>query len=215
MEFSNGVTMRLKQVADKTGKRFGRLVVIGLVGRKGPRTMWRCRCDCGTVKDLSGLVLATGATKSCGCLKTDVLKSRAKPNRQTPEFRVWCGMIARCDYPNATGYQMYGGRGITVAEEWRDFDRFFADMGARPGPDYDIDRIDNNKGYAPGNCRWASRRENCRNTRRNHRVTFRGKTMSVVEWSEETGLDASAIRYRLKIGWAVEDALTIPSKRKR
>jgi hypothetical protein len=203
-----------KSVSDVTGQKFGRVTAISFAGTRKRKARWLCRCDCGTVKEFTIANLKNGTSKSCGCHKRDEHHARYKHVSKTQEYKVWAGMMARCYCKGATGYHRYGGRGITVAKEWHDFDRFLADMGERPKGKFDIDRKENSQGYGPGNCRWATRMANARNTRRNHRIEFNGETLTLIEWSEKVGIDQTAIRYRLKAGWPIEKALLTPSKRK-
>ena len=129
-----------------------------------------------------------------------------------PLFRVHRSMINRCHNPNVRCYKNYGGRGITVCERWRySFVAFLEDMGERP-PGGQIDRIDNNKGYSPENCRWLTNRANCRNKRTNLNVTAFGKTACITEWSEITGINWSTLLYRIKAGWNPEIAFTTKSR---
>lgn len=118
-------------------------------------------------------------------------------------------MIQRCENPNATGYERYGGRGIQVCERWRTFENFYAGMGERP-EGMTLDRIDVDGNYEPSNCRWATDREQTRNASHNHRLTYGGETLTVAEWAEKTGLPYGVIYDRLRDGWTVEDVLTTP-----
>ena len=122
-------------------------------------------------------------------------------------------MKARCLNTNAPNYTSYGGRGITICERWMSFVNFLADMGERP-PGTSLDRIDNDRDYCPDNCRWATPRQQSRNTRIARLITFNGETMRVVEWAERLGLNEYIIRSRLKYGWSVERALTRPVKKR-
>jgi hypothetical protein len=164
---------------DITGQRFGRLVVVGPdhwdSGCK--KWFWKCRCDCGEESIANGYLLRHGDTRSCGCLRQQILAqgrvagiaaSRSKTTAQgyvgTPTYRTWWSMLGRCFSPSAGNYQYYGGRGITVCERWRDFRNFLADMGPRPDG-MSIDRVDVNGNYEPGNCRWATAKDQHRNRR--------------------------------------------------
>lgn len=127
------------------------------------------------------------------------------------ERKVWAGMLQRCGNPSAENYSLYGGRGIRVCKRWcESFDAFYEDMGPRPGAGYQIDRIDNDGNYEPGNCRWATAKENSRNRRNNRRLTFRGETLTVAEWAERLKLTATVIYSRLSLGWSARRALTAP-----
>jgi hypothetical protein len=120
-------------------------------------------------------------------------------------------MIERCERSYHNRFHRYGGRGIRICERWRhDFEAFLADMGPLPGPRYSIERIDNDADYEPGNCRWATPKEQARNTRRNRLVTYAGRTLCVNAWAEELGMNRRTISARLKKGWSPEQALTLP-----
>jgi hypothetical protein len=130
----------------------------------------------------------------------------------TPEHMIWCSIKQRCFNPENKAYARYGGRGIVMCPEWRDsFERFIADVGMRPAPRLTLERLDNDKGYQPGNVRWATYKEQARNTRRNHRLTHGGETLTLVEWEERTGIKQHTIMARLKL-WNgdVEKTLTTP-----
>ncbi len=137
-------------------------------------------------------------------------------NGKNQEYDIWSAMIQRCHNPNSTGYLRYGGRGIFVCQRWRDsFNDFLADVGPRPGKGYSLDRIDNSKGYEPGNVRWATQKEQGRNTRTNRLLAFRGEVKSAAEWAEITGLTYSAIQRRLDVlHWTIEKTLSTPIHRK-
>ena len=125
---------------------------------------------------------------------------------------VWRAMVARCHNPKAHNFAFYGGRGITVCDRWREsFENFLADVGDRPGPDYTLDRRDNDGAYSPGNCGWATKIEQARNRRSNHVIEFVGVKKSLREWAETTGIPAATIEQRLrKLKWPVGRALTAP-----
>lgn len=130
---------------------------------------------------------------------------------RTPEYRVWTGVIKRCENPRMESYPRYGGRGIRVCPAWRvSFIAFLRDMGPRPSPKHSLDRINNDGNYEPGNCRWATPEEQMRNTSDNRLLTWRGETHTVTEWAEITGLPRVTISQRFHRGWSVERCLTIP-----
>jgi hypothetical protein len=139
-----------------------------------------------------------------------VRHGEARKGAKTVEYRVWRGIKDRCLYPLRRGYAGYGGRGIGVCPEWaRSFETFLRDVGRRPGPGYSLDRIDNDQGYRPGNVRWATRSEQARNTRANRVLVVRGNSRLLVEWAETSGIDATTIFRRLKVGWPVECAVRV------
>ncbi len=126
-------------------------------------------------------------------------------------YRSWHDMRQRCNNPNDKQYPDYGGRGITVCKRWRIFTNFLADMGEMPSG-HSIDRVDNDAGYCKENCRWATRTEQNRNTRRNVTLTYQGKTLCIAGWGELLGVNYRTLLSRVNAGWAVEDALTKPTR---
>jgi len=200
---------------DRTGLRFGRLVVLGFAGKRGTNNFWLCRCDCGQEKEVAWSALGAGLTRSCGCLRDELIRTQCRTHgrARTPEYVSWCSMINRCTNEADKTYQNYGARGITICERWRhSFENFFADMGKKPSSGHSIDRIDNDGHYTPENCRWATALQQSRNRRRRHRVTFRGETHCLTEWAEITGLKFSLLSDRFKAGWPPELALTTPAR---
>jgi len=209
-----------KNTQDLTGCRFGRLLVL----REAPkrlgcgRTRWISRCDCGNESDnLAQVLLRQKApAQSCGCLAAERVREALTVHGMThhPVFSVWLGMHTRCYNKNDSKYDTYGGRGITICERWRDdFAAFFSDMGDRPSKNHSIDRIDNEKGYEPGNCRWATRNDQARNKRNTVMVTLDGITRPAVEWASILGMSSRVLRKRLTKGWSAERALTPPTKK--
>jgi hypothetical protein len=127
-----------------------------------------------------------------------------------PSYRSWYSMIDRCTNPSKKGWENYGGRGIAVCERWRKFANFLSDMGDRPNG-LSLDRIDNDKNYEPGNCRWATRGEQARNRRSNRLLTYKGETHVMKDWATILGIKYITLRYRLFVlGWTVEKALETP-----
>ena len=204
---------------DLTGKRFGRLTVLEKscldVGDKG-KTYYICRCDCGNMTINYSSDLTCNKTLSCGCYSRENTKQRKLKHGQaeTRLYEIWQNMKKRCSNTRSTLYKNYGGRGITVCEEWQEFEPF-RDWAMANGysDDLSIDRIDVNGNYCPENCRWATRKEQANNTRKNHYLTYNGRTMTMRQWADELGVSYNLIRDRInKLGWSVEDALTTPRK---
>lgn len=186
---------------DLTGKASGKLTVIEFSHMNLSRTsVWRCRCSCGNEALVQSVRLKRKETRSCGCLRADLNTTHGMTS--SPEFKVWMNMRKRCNNPNSRDYERYGGRGITVCDEWGSFSRFFEDMGPRPDSSYSIDRIDNNGGYSKSNCRWADQKTQCRNTRRTRMIKHNGEERCMVEWAELAGIPYSAFCYRVKAGWS-------------
>lgn len=160
---------------DITGQRFGRLVAVEYSHKdKRGKSMWKCECDCGnkTVKNL--ILLRKGATKSCGCLLKECGKKLAAKfsglnkthgDSSSQEYVAWQNMKKRCFNSSSCDYYLYGARGITVCDRWLDYDNFLSDVGRKPAPNYQLDRIDNLGNYEPGNCRWVTPSENLQNSR--------------------------------------------------
>jgi hypothetical protein len=204
------------QFKDLAGQRFGLLTARNYVGRnRQGHSLWRCECDCGNANFVvAGTSLHSENTRSCGCLKRKLTSERSRTHgmRHTPEYRAWRCMLNRCYRPTEKEYENYGGRGIRVCDGWREphgFTAFLADVGLRPGPKYQLDRLDNDGGYEPGNVRWRTKREQVMNRSDNRRVTVNGETLTVTEWSERTGINVGTIFQRIYRGWPSEYAVTL------
>ena len=145
-----------------SGQRFGRLTTIKKAESSSRNPRWICICECGTVKSYQTSSLYRGLTKSCGCLQKELLTTHGCFG--TSEHKTWSAMIQRCHNPKSQAFKNYGGRGITVCERWRIAANFLEDMGPRP-EGMTLERINNDRGYEPGNCKWATPTEQARNTR--------------------------------------------------
>lgn len=210
----------MNQRLDLTGETFGRLKVLGIDKKVGKRIYWKCECQCGGRTSTLAYNLRSGITRSCGCYAKEAFeKSKVTHGKsRTRIYHIWSGMISRCEHAyTPKNRRNYIERGITVCEEWKSFENFCSwSMSHGYADDLTIDRIDNDKGYSPDNCRWATYHEQNLNRRNNVRITFNGETKTLTEWGESTGIPKRTIKYRIDTGWAVEDALTIPhTPRKR
>lgn len=199
---------------------FGRLTVVSLAGYAGSVRLWLCHCVCGkdTVKRENNL--KAGLTQSCGCLHAEGNNrkhSNAERGKVTPEYRTWSHMKRRCTDANSKYFSDYGGRGISVCDSWMSsFENFLNDMGKRPSDKHSIDRIDVNGNYEPSNCRWATKEEQAKNTRRSRQLTFNGRTQHVKDWAAEIGMSHKSLEDRIfSRGWSVEEALTKPKIKSR
>ena len=203
-------------VKNKLGHKWGRWEVIAFAGyNKGRQSLWRCRCLCGTERIFSSGYITAVHRESCGCYNHELTAKRNKTHGSagSPEYIVWCGMKERCTNPRQAAYRNYGGRGITVCERWlgpNGFAHFLADRGTRPTTKHTSDRIDNDKGYGPENCRWATRGEQSRNRRGLQPVTYKGESMCVVDWAKRLGIKPDTLFMRLHRGWSVERAFETP-----
>lgn len=205
---------------DVTGQKFGRLTALRRTGTKSNNAIWECVCECGVVKEYRLNQLKAGKTRSCGCLQIELTIERStthghsKREDTTDTYGIWCKIKNRCFSPNNSAYKNYGGRGITMCDRWKDsFENFLEDMGERPSKNHSIDRVDNEKGYEPGNCKWVTRAEQSRNTRRNVWVEFNGQNKTICDWADDLGINRSTLVYRIvKAGWEVEKAFTTPIK---
>ncbi|NCC20729.1 hypothetical protein EOM33_06860 [Candidatus Saccharibacteria bacterium] len=204
-----------KRRDDLIGQRFGRLVVLGIGecdNRGGVR--WRCECDCGNYKDINGYSLTSGATESCGCLRREKMREikTIHGGYKTPLNRVWATMKQRCTNPGVPVYKNYGGRGIRYHPSFETFEGFLAGIPDGYAPGLELDRIDNDGNYEPGNLRWATRIEQMNNTRRSRRLLHpvTGKEVRIAELSREFNISIVLLHRRLEKGMSVADACYKP-----
>lgn len=201
---------------DLTGSLFGYLTVIGFGPVVKSKQTYSCKCVCGAIKNLGKSHLVRNNVRSCGCKRIESITKHGhnKKGKTTQEYIAWGRMLARCNDPSLPEWVNYGARGITVHERWHDFRAFLKDMGHKPGPDYSIERLNNDLGYGPDNCVWATRTEQARNKRNNLILEFDGERRCLAEWCEKLDLDYGTVHARVSVyGWSVERSLTTPTNR--
>ncbi|QLR23339.1 hypothetical protein HV350_07930 [Citrobacter sp. RHBSTW-01013] len=193
----------------RQGQKFGRLEVL-MTGVKGRYRYYAvCRCDCGTEKCVRADHLAKGSVISCGCAHRDAVTSHSLTHSE--HYGRWKNMLDRCENPKCKSFPFYGGRGIKVCDRWRDMRAFVDDLPDGYFEGAQIDRIDNNGNYEPGNIRWATPEANCSNRRSTRLLTHNGETLSATEWSARLGGGPSLVLSRIdEFGWSVEDAVNRP-----
>jgi hypothetical protein len=196
------------------GRHFGRLQVVEQdtsaisAGKKVRR--WLCVCECGTRVTAMGNFLRSGHTTSCGCKRIDKQVARLTTHgmHDTPTYQSWVAMRSRCTNPQSTSFKNYGGRGIRVCDRWMtSFEAFLSDMGEAP-LGHQIDRIDNDGDYSPGNCKWSTRAEQSSNKRNSFLITINGETLTCSQWARRLGLSPGCARQR----WINSGSFDPPSK---
>jgi hypothetical protein len=198
---------------DLIGSKFARLTVIGKVytGRNN-WLKWKCICDCGNIVEVKTDALKSGKTKSCGCYNLDRITKHGM--YKTREFSIWRCIKDRCYNSNKDSYKYYGGRGITMSDEWKNsFMNFYRDMGKSPTHLHSIDRIDVNDNYSKDNCRWATPKQQANNTTRNIKIKYMGETRTLKQWAEAIGIQYQTLQYRYYAGKTVEE-LFLPVQKK-
>jgi len=195
-----------RRLIDITGKVFGKWTVIEHMRDE----KWLCRCECSRLRPVRSSILRSGGSKGCMKCRKSGRETHGLYNDPDRPYYIWQSMLNRCENLNHKQYKHYGGRGIFVCERWHDIKLFWEDMGSRPSKSYSIDRIDNNDGYSPDNCRWATQKEQSRNTRRNVYLEVNGVKKIITEWAEEMNVKTGTIWNRLRSGWSEQDAVLKP-----
>ena len=199
------------------GQTFGYWTVLGFAGRMRSylRYHWLCRCHCGVTQYISAGDLRSGHSKSCGCERGNLV-SKAKwvfGAATNVEYRAFNHAKTRCTNPKVIGFSRYGGRGIEF--RFKTFQEFLQEVGNKPSPQHSIDRIDNNGHYEKGNVRWATKKEQARNTRRNRMLSFNGETLCIAEWSEKLGISQDAISSHLLRDNGIAEIVALLLRRER
>lgn len=196
----------MSKTADLTGKKFGRLKVLSFheyrYGKGGHKDCyWLCKCDCGNQKIVSSGSLRSGNVKSCGCIKAERNKRVFTTHDMsgTRIYNIYTGMKQRCYNEKFWAYSDYGGRGITVCDEWLNNSKSFFDWAMANGyqDNLTLDRINNDGNYEPNNCHWVTMEKQCNNKRSNHNITCFGRTESMAEWSRILGIKIGKLKYWL------------------
>ncbi len=213
----------MKKAQDLSGQRFGKLTVLERAGAKGHHTTWLCKCDCGNAVTVSRGNLLNGHCKSCGCLKHRPAVNRTHGQSKTRLYYVWRNMLNRCYNDKLRDYPNYGGRGITVCDEWKDNFQAFSewafsngyDPAARRG-EYTLDRKDTNGNYEPSNCRWVTETVQANNKRSNHDIEYNGEHLTLTQAAEISGIPFKTLHKRICVlHWDVERALNTSVRHKK
>lgn len=196
---------------DLTGMRSGHIVAISYNTKTdNGGCKWNVRCDCGEEFVVWAEQVTRQRTKQCRKCRNKLISVMRSTHgqRKSTTYSTWSQMIDRCTNPKSGNWDNYGGRGITICNQWKDsFENFLKDMGERP-EGKTIDRKNNDGNYEPENCHWASATEQGNNRRTNKTITFNGKSQTFSEWGRELGIDKTLIRQRVLSGWPVEKVLS-------
>ena len=211
-----GCIARKNRIHDLTGKKFGRLFVVGVAYKKGYCIFWNCKCDCGKNVTVYSGNLKSGTTKSCGCYKLERVSqvNRKHGCTETRLYRIYEGIKNRCYNEKEPAYKNYGARGIKVCAEWINKDNGFENFknwaeNNGYSDELSIDRIDVNNGYSPLNCRWANLKMQANNKRTNKYIEYKGQRKTMSEWADETGISYKKIQYRLSVHKPLEEVFRI------
>ena len=199
---------------DLTGRKFGKLTAIRpFCQNRAKQYLWECKCECGGTSVVVGSNLIRGNTKACGCVRITEIADRTRKHGMSKEriFSIWVGMRKRCNNKKSAAYKDYGGRGISISEEWGVFENFYNDMKDGYSHNLSLDRIDPNGNYCKENCRWATAKTQNNNRRSNVYLEINGQKKTLSEWSDISGVRPSLIQYRVNRGWDLNDAINKPS----
>lgn len=211
------------------GRSFGYYTVLEVeirINKNKSKTSWaKAKCKCGNIKWIRVAALKSGTTRSCGCYATNLRKSKKGVKSAqykhghyinkvpSPTMSCWSSMMTRCYYKNSNRYNVYGAVGIGVCTQWHDFEIFLKDMGERPSKNHTLDRIDNAKGYEPGNVRWASKRDQAINRKTTKFFTINNETKCLKDWAKHYGINYIRVYRRIfQLKWDIVKALTTPIK---
>ena len=209
-----------RRPADYAGKRFESIEILALTGASSPKgLLWHYKCDCGNTG--AGVGHRLKERKACpecarNAQRNKVTKhGHAKSEGKTSLYNTWASMRSRCNYTKHHSYKDYGGRGIKVCKRWDNFALFAFDVGEKPSPELQLNRIDNNGDYEPNNVEWTTARENSNNRRSSKYIEYNGKSMTARQWCEELGVPYHLVKQRLVLGWDVKTALETPYLERR
>ena len=199
---------------DLVGQQFSRLTVMYKVQSQKGQSRWMTKCICGTEKVIHQSNLIGGHSTSCGCYMRSSARIRniVHGKSKTPEYSAWYNMVRRCHQPTNQSFADYGARGITVCDTWRtSFETFLTDIGVRPGRYFMLERIDNNQGYSPENCRWATPKEQAHNRRSNRLIAISGRSQAITDLAESIGMHVNTLRARIFLAHlSPEEAISRP-----
>lgn len=207
-----------RKAIDLTGKRFGKLTAISIdhKSEESTRVYWKCVCECGGNRIVSNDHLRNGDITDCGCYRKHLSHWNKHGMSDSRLYRIWSLMKGRCFNEKRKEYKNYGGRGISVCSEWLDA-KTFIEWALKNGyeDNLTLDRIDNDKGYQPNNCRWVSRSDQSNNKRNNRLFTHAGETKTMAQWANDNNLPYYILKKRIdKLGWSFEKAISEPINQK-
>ncbi len=213
---TKGVGVLPKRLEIKAGDRFGRLTIIRELSKYKQKRYFLCRCECGNTRRVRLVAMRAGEIKSCGCLRDEQNRVAGYKHglHGSGPYWSWRDMKQRCFNLNNVSYKYYGGRGITICEEWLEYENFYAwaiENGHKSG--LTIERINNNGNYEPKNCCWIPAQKQSENTRRSKYISYQGETKILKHWAKATGIRYSVLQARFANGWSTEKALNTPVRK--